>query len=359
MKIITFLFAILLSTSNKAQSLFVDSATGSIIAGAKYIKTLNKYIVKTDSAVFRKQYKKAKIEKEKIDTSANLFYDKNTPIQVFGNDYSGDYVLKASEFLTKKNKNFTGRKIKVLILDTGIDTFMVPVPKWFDNTNYITNGLPGRGKHGTQVSSIIQSKIGLANGVEMYHIKVFNTDIHGNEVSFTTESNLVAAAQFAIDSAIDIVGMSFAISNMPNFNIMMDSLFANNAILVASTGNTGSLRSMSYPANYKKVVALNAVSAIDAAAFYNTLTSDGKGVSAAIGGVNQWAINLNNGNYPNTILIAGRSGTSLSTPSFISILACKLEELRSSRADNYRVLRHVLNQCYGSSVTFGNGKATF
>jgi hypothetical protein len=250
MKIITLLVAILLSTTITAQAVFVDSATGSKIAGAKYIKTLNKYIVKTDSIALRKLHKNAKIQKEKIDTSANLLYDTNTPIEIYQNNYNGDYVVKNNEFLTKKNKIYTGRGVKVLIMDTGLDTLMVPAPYYLDNSTLITNGLPGRGKHGTLVSSIIQSKIGLANDVKMFHIKIWNTDIHGNQVSLTTEANLVQAMQLAIDSAVDIIGISAAWGYMSNFEAMMDAVMANNIIIVASTGNNGAISSISHPASY-------------------------------------------------------------------------------------------------------------
>jgi subtilisin family serine protease len=340
--------AIIISFCSHAQKIYVDSTTGSKIKGAVYVRVINKYLVTSDSSSLRKKYKSARIRKDST-LKVKLFFNPDAPV-INNNTADKAYAKAFTEFVKTVKKGFTGHGVKLAILDTGVDTALV---HYNYMSEYITNDITGvRGKHGTMVGSIVKSPIGVAPGVEIHYLKIWNTDIHGNATSFTSESNYILALDYCYSNNIDIINISASLSQSTLVSQAMDNLFANNCIIVAATGNDGTDNAMAYPAAYSKVVPVNSLF-LNGASHASVLGL--KPVGCAVGGGEQELVDPN---QP-AVTIGYGGGTSLSTPFFAGLLACKLEEHRKFRYENYRILQHVINQCYGSNMYTGNGRPTF
>ncbi len=160
--------------------------------------------------------------------------------------------------IDKINKNFTGKGIKVAVIDSGIvkheDLITTGGYNTLDGQDPKAWYVDEKG-HGTHVSGIISAQInqigvsGVAPGAEIYSLKVFP----GGKFS-----DLIEAINWCVDNYMDVISMSLG---SPTFSdqIQMALSEANERgiVCIAAAGNDGG--PVAYPAAYENVIAVSAI----------------------------------------------------------------------------------------------------
>jgi serine protease len=171
-----------------------------------------------------------------------------------------------------------------------------------DNDSGTNDWFADGGPHGTHVAGTIGAVdngigvIGMAPGVPMHIIKVFN------DAGWGYSSDLAQAANLCASAGATIISMSLGGGGANNTEEnAFESFTADGGLVIAAAGNDGN-NVRSYPAGYKSVMMVGAVDADNLVADFsqfpsNTLTSgrgkrattetdDGFGVEVSAGGVN-------------------------------------------------------------------------
>lgn len=311
-------------------------------------ETLAKDIVITDECLVfsRLPYASVCLNASEVDLLKSKGYDVKPEERKKGEPTAGNYEKNRSAWRKFYVKNITGRGVKVAVLDTGCNTTHVPCDF---TVNYAdANPVTNNAGHGTQVVSIIKSSIGLANGCEMHFIKIFD------DVTSTTDSVILAAVNYCKEHDIDVMNMSFNLT-FPSMQDWMNQLWDDNCIPVGATGNSPTETAVGLPAGLNNVVAVNAVNEDGAIGYKNylvqgdathgvTISCSGRGCETI---TSAGALNTNN-------------GTSFSAPFFCGIFALYKEQLGLPRADNKKVLQHILNKAIKTEPVqyFGAGIIT-
>jgi serine protease len=197
---------------------------------------------------------------------------------------------------------------KVCIIDSGLDQ---------SNTDFNWSAISGTndsgtgnwyehgGPHGTHVAGTVAAEdngfgvVGMAPGVPLHIIKVFN------EAGWGYSSDLAQAANLCDAAGANIITMSLGGGGANSTEENAFNSFTNNGGLVlAAAGNDGNT-TRSFPAGYKSVMMIGANDADNNIASFsqfpsNTVTSgrgknqttethDGYGVEVAVGGVNTFS----------------------------------------------------------------------
>jgi subtilisin family serine protease len=257
------------------------------------------------------------------------------------------YEKIRSEWKKVKSMGYTGEGVKVAVLDTGCNVAYAPadfVYNFVDDDENVTSGAG----HGTRVSSIIKSSIGIAPGCELHHLKIVN-DSDG-----MTEADFLQAIDYCIDNEIDVVNMSFGTHFSSMLGAMQD-LWNAGIIPCAATGNSITDSAISTPAGMENVVAVNAIREEGTPVYKNYqlgVTDATHGVTIACSGYQTEGFNSAGG------YTAG-FGTSFACPFFVAGFAVYKEML--GIADNKKVLQHILNKAYKKEPVqyFGHGIFTF
>nr|WP_321419600.1 disaggregatase related repeat-containing protein [uncultured Methanomethylovorans sp.] len=160
---------------------------------------------------------------------------------------------------------FTGKGIKIAVLDTGID-YNHPDLKanyigGYDFVNADNYPMDDHG-HGTHVAGTIAALsngvgvIGAAPQAQLYAVKVVSSS------GSASYSNLIAGIDWAINNNADVITMSLGgtafSSTLQN---ACDNAYSKGIILVGAAGNSGS--AVVYPAAYDSVIAVSAIDSTD------------------------------------------------------------------------------------------------
>lgn len=193
---------------------------------------------------------------------------------------------------------------KVCVIDSGLDitnTDFVWANITGDNDSGTGNWFENGGPHGTHVAGTVGAAdngfgvIGMAPGVPMHIIKVFNADGWGYS------SDLAFAAEKCTQAGANIITMSLGGggANSTEENAF-DTFTDNGGLVLAAAGNDGN-DVRSYPAGYESVMMIGANDADNNIADFSqfpsnttttgrgkkrkTITADGLGVEVTAGGV--------------------------------------------------------------------------
>ncbi len=151
--------------------------------------------------------------------------------------------------------------MKVCVIDSGLDNSNQDFD-WGvisgDNDSGTGNWFEHGGPHGTHVAGTIGAAdnnvgvVGMAPGVEMHIIKVFDED------GWAYSSDLAAAANKCADAGANIINMSLGgpTSNSTEANVFQEFI-DNGGLVLAAAGNDGNSR-RSYPAGYTSVMMVGA-----------------------------------------------------------------------------------------------------
>ncbi|WP_342542047.1 S8 family serine peptidase [Paenisporosarcina sp. FSL H8-0542] len=265
---------------------------------------------------------------------------------------------------------YTGKGVKVGILDTGIDTehsdlfvrggFCSLEVKCPQSVSYDDDN--GHGTHVAGTIAALKNNAGIqgvAPNVELFAIKSLNRNGGGSTAS------LVAGVEWAIKNDIDILNISVTTNgDDPALRMVLDKAYQSGMVLVAAAGNEGeSLQkdSVQYPAKYDSVIGVAAITATNEKLLES---SSGPEVEIAAPGssiVSTYPRNLDttdglkNGYF-------SQSGTSMAAPHVTGVLALYKE--RFPNASNVK-LRQMLQVtatdlgAVGRDETFGYGVATY
>ncbi|SDC90558.1 Subtilase family protein [Melghirimyces thermohalophilus] len=178
-----------------------------------------------------------------------------------------------------------GRGVKVAVIDTGIANDHPAIRKNYAGgvnilspmfTPYDYNG------HGTHVAGTIAgsaaelSVMGVAPRVRIYAVKAFNRRGSANL------SDLLSAINWCIENEIDVVNMSFGMSNVSDsLRQAIQTAHRRGLTMVAAAGNQGVAGPTDYPARFEETIGVTSVSRNGTlSSFSNT----GKGVDLAAPG---------------------------------------------------------------------------
>lgn len=251
---------------------------------------------------------------------------------------------------------FTGKGMKVAILDTGIDRnhedLSANVKGGFSVFTDSANSDPyydGSG-HGTHVAGTVAAVnnnlgvIGVAYHADLYAIKVLNNSGSGSY------EGIAKGIEWSIQNGMDIINMSLGGSSSSAILEQFCELAYNEGVLlVAAAGNSGTRPgrgdNVGYPAKYDSVIA---VAATDQNDNRGTFSSTGPAVEISAPGVSILSTTPNN-NY------ASYNGTSMASPHVAAVAALVWEA--KPNLTNVE-LRQLLNQTaknLGTASQYGHG----
>ncbi|RNF39987.1 S8 family peptidase [Planococcus salinus] len=169
----------------------------------------------------------------------------------------------------KETSPYTGKGVRVAVLDTGIDT---DHPDLKIKGGVCTAAVCSQGVsyddnfgHGTHVAGILAAQknnsgiMGVAPGVDLFAIKAMNEKGAGSTAQITK------GVEWAIQNDIDILNLSISISvNDRPLELMLQKAYEQGMLIVSAAGNEGSLvegNSITYPGKFSSVIAVGAVNA--------------------------------------------------------------------------------------------------
>ncbi|GFP76124.1 chitobiase/beta-hexosaminidase C-terminal domain-containing protein [Clostridium fungisolvens] len=212
---------------------------------------------------------------------------------------------------TSWQSGFTGKGVKVAVIDTGVATHSdLSIT---GGTNVIsgstTTSFSDDNGHGTHVAGIIGAQgvnggvKGVAPDASIYAVKALDSSGSG----YT--SDIISGIDWAIENKMDIISMSLGSSQSDSsLQNAVDTAYNSGILVVAAAGNDGNAdgtgTNVEYPANYSSVIAVGAVDSTNTRAYFS---STGSKVEVSAPGVNITSTYLN-GSY------AQMSGTSMATP---------------------------------------------
>ncbi|WP_322922682.1 S8 family peptidase [Paenibacillus campi] len=254
-------------------------------------------------------------------------------------------------------KGYTGKGVKVAILDTGISNHSdLKIAGGVSVVNYTSSYADDNG-HGTFVAGIIGAQnngkglIGEAPDASLYAVKILDNQGNGS-----TEQ-LAQGINWAIQNKMDIVNMSIAFPQAsPSVQTMLQTAHDQGILLIAAAGNKGTADvqqdTVQFPAKFSEVMA---VAAIDDKLSRPTFSATGVEVDVTAPG-DHIVSTASNGKYEL------RDGTSVAAP-FVSGMAAILKQAYPQLTNDQ--LRSLIEQntvdlgAPGKDNIYGNGMISF
>lgn len=249
------------------------------------------------------------------------------------------------------NSRYSGRGIKVAVLDTGFDLNHPDFAgRQISSTQFVVNETAqdqqGHGTHciGTAcgaLNSPLPPRYGIAYNAEIFVGKVLNNQGRG------FDQGILAGIEWAIANGCHIVSMSLGAPTFPGqqhsglFEVAADRALMNGTLIIAAAGNESDRRSgivspVAHPANCPSIMAVAALdSQLQVAWFSNgEINPNGGQVDIAAPGVNVYS------SYPMATRYRRLNGTSMATPHVAGIAALQAE----ATGTKGRVLWNLLSQ---------------
>ena len=248
-----------------------------------------------------------------------------------------------------KGKKSVKKKIKVAVLDSGVDdgndldlaysATLVPgeeemSPLFMDGSG-----------HGNGVAGLIAAKdnkegiTGVNPNAEIYSIRVLDDD---NRAPL---SRIIEGIYMAIDQKVNIINMSFGVSQYSEaLHQAVKAADRAGILMVAAAGNTGS-KGVQYPAAFEEVMAVGSV--------------DKQGVTADTSARGEELEIVAPGELVRTTGQLGdelvASGTSLAAPQVAGAASLLWEKDPDASADTIRYVLNASANLYGAKEQYGNG----
>jgi len=242
------------------------------------------------------------------------------------------------------NKNF-GDNVTIYVIDSGF----THNKDFFDNIilekSFIDDDVSDQIGHGTTVISLISSKYGVSNNVNIVSLKIFNTSYSHDD------SYLINALEFTKDHCSNhsrkcIINLSLGFYTiMSDVDLLLEDIYNNNdAIIVSSAGNSNVNSCTRSPAHLDFVITVGSINYFD---YKSSFSNYGSCNNLYTYGESVPGINMNGG----SILM---SGTSMSAPiisGFIANLWSKNQNLNNDEIkqllyDYYIIRKNGINILY-------------
>lgn len=219
-----------------------------------------------------------------------------------------------------------GQGVKVVVIDTGIDTDHADLKaNLAGGWNAIAKGPDFKDDHGhgTHVAGTIAALdndidvVGVAPQAALYGVKVLDAEGSG------TFDDVIAGMQWAVENKMQVANMSLGASRgNKSLQAAVEAMAKAGVVLVAAAGNSGG--PVGYPAAYKGALAIAAMDKTDQVAYFS---SRGPQVALIAPGVDVESCRLGGGVEP-------MSGTSMATPhaAGLAVLAIAAQGLSGVKA---------------------------
>lgn len=241
----------------------------------------------------------------------------------------------------------TGKKVKIAVIDSGIDDYNDI--ELVESINFI----PGEEElsplyvditgHGSSVAGIIAAKdngegiTGIAPEAEIYSAKVFDDE------NRATVSRVIDAIYWAVEKKVNIINMSFGtVKDSPALHHAIQVAEGNGILLIAAAGNG---KQVEYPAAYQEVMA---VGAVDPEGEVSEDSAMGEQLEVVAPGEQICSTGAFGG-----VLVS--DGTSMSAPHITGIAAKLWGKDLSCTADFIRQLINASANQFTSAMECGNG----
>lgn len=253
----------------------------------------------------------------------------------------GDHCFARELLRWRSALSHCASRVRVGLIDTSFDTTHPAFEgRKFSVGNFIGNGLPPQGDwHGTAVLSVLAGSStdaapGLVPDAEFLLASTFGADDTGNAAADTIA--VLKSLAWLDALKVDIVNMSF--SGPPNEQIerAIGAMAAKGVIFVAAAGNHGADGPASYPAAYRQVIAVTAITK-DKQSYRHA--NRGDYVDVAAPGVAIWTA-LPNAQH------GYRTGTSFAAP-YVTGLIAAMPMARKGVTDKFDLLSRVNFQDLG------------
>lgn len=285
------------------------------------------------------------------------------------------YEKIRSRFIKAVKSGYTGKNVKVAVLDTGLclegnslchSRIPVHISLDFTQSNPEVGGYDGY-SHGTQMISIIKAPdfsgyinptngfrvgdvgLGLAPDCELHSLKMLDNS------GFTVESWVLGALDYCLDNNIDFINCSWQF-NTPAVEAAIKACISNGSVVVGAAGNSNTETYTVAPACIEGVVAVGRLLRSGITNSYNYLPPSGPGYHGI-------SIVCSGGDLSEAINRAGNfTGTNASSPAaafFTGVLAVTKE--MTGLQDNQEVLKYVMDRAvkHPDTLRYGVGYVSF
>lgn len=262
-------------------------------------------------------------------------------------------AINADKYVTSKKTKSKNNKVKVAIIDSGIDyteKINVAEQKNFiegeDEISILYNDITG---HGTAISGIVAAKAqnnstvrGINENVELYSARIFGYE------NTTTVSRVIEAIEWAVEKDVNIISMSFGTTQYSKaLEKVVDYAYQNGILIIAAAGNNGQqgTTNVEYPAAYDSVMA---VGSTDTNNNLCSFSSTGKEIEVVAPGEQIRTTGAFDG-------VVVTTGTSMSVPQVVGVASVLWEKDLSKSNDFIRQLINYTANDLGDSTKYGNG----
>ncbi|MBW3565873.1 MAG: S8 family serine peptidase [Acidobacteria bacterium] len=172
-----------------------------------------------------------------------------------------------------------GKRVRVGVIDTGIDYTHPDLAHAYRGGKDFVNGdddpMDDRG-HGTHVAGTIGAAddlagvVGVAPEAELYGLKVLDSSGSGSSL------NIIRAVEWAVDNDLDVINLSLGGGEHSKFeNEVFEKARRSGVVAVAAAGNAWPLHTtLDYPAAYRSVVSVAALTREDSLAGFSQRAAD-------------------------------------------------------------------------------------
>ena len=258
-----------------------------------------------------------------------------------------EWNLQAVHMKKTKNKVSSKNKVKVALLDSGVDMYNDIEVKEFINL------IPGEEEvlplfwdtsgHGTSIAGIMAAQdneegiTGINPNIELYSARVLDGDLSA------PVSRIVEAIYWAIDKDVDILNISFGTTQYSEaLEIAIKEAYNKGILIVAAAGNHGVVE---YPAAFEEVVAVGGTDTTGQVCDYSAKGEELELVAPA-------EQICSTGSFDGTVIC---NGTSMAVPHVVGVAAKLWEKDKTVSADFIRQLMNVSANQYGDDEEYGNG----
>lgn len=174
-------------------------------------------------------------------------------------------------------------KVKVAIIDTGVDVTHSDLQKNLKHTDYYMRTMDGKrvkvtkdsGEHGTHVSGIIGATYGngkggsgVASGYSNDLIEMYVAGV-SRDGQYIFTRDIIGAIDYCIDEKVNVINMSFGAEERDYvMEAWVKKAYDKGIVMVAASGNEGT-SVFNSPASFKEVISVNATNIYDEPTYFS------------------------------------------------------------------------------------------